>query len=353
MEAVVIGINHHNTLGMVRSLGKKGVQVAVILVCAKKKDSYVLASRYVSKCFYATCAKDAISVLREHFPERTPVFACSDDVVALQNETAAHYMNKQVQVELAKKYGLPVPKSVVYVVGDKNLNVSWYPCIVKPLESIHGGKRFAICNNERELSATLCAYQIGDVVQIQQYIRKDYEIVVDGVSTKDGVIIPGYVRKHRDILGGTTFSTTYPIKNLQSEVCEKIKGMISGTGYLGLFGVELLISNNLCYFVEINLRSDATTYALTIAGINLPYVCLLAQKNMNYTCELDKEVRQINSIVEFRDIRFMLKGRVSPLRWYRELQESECRYFYDKDDEAPYRKARKQFLSSLLSKLIR
>ena len=143
------------------------------------------------------------------------------------------------------------------------------------------------------------------MIQIQQYIKRDKEIVIDGVALPDGnIIIPGYVYKHRDYLGGTTFSTTYPVSALPEEIVCKIKQLVKNIGYEGLFGVELIINKGEYYFEEINLRNDATTYALAVAGVNLPYIYALAKQGFDYQKEANKPIRTINSIVEFRDLPF-------------------------------------------------
>ena len=353
MKAEIIGGTHHNTLSMIRSLDKKGVAVDVILEDIHGKNSYVLASRYVNNSYVVSDGDEAVAVLRGHYPKDQPVILCSDDVAALLDENTAHLMNKQVQVELAKKVGFNVPESTVYVVGADTPNVPCYPCIVKPLESIHGGKRFAVCNERSELEMVLNDYNANDVVQIQEFIRKDEEIVVDGVSVNGDVIIPGYVLKHRDHLGGTTFSTTYPIDKLPEDICNKIRVTIAEMGCEGLFGVELIRSKEKYYFVEINLRNDATTYALAVAGVNLPYIWVLAQQGMDYTIETKGKIKEIHSIVEFRDLPFALKGKISLWQWWRDYRSCECKYFYDKDDMKPFRIARNQFLCSLFEKVFK
>ena len=353
IKAVVIGGTHHNTLSIVRSLGMRGVEVNVILEDIHGKNSYVLASCYVNNSYVVSDGDESVAVLREHYPMNQPIIICSDDVAALLDSNTARFMDKQVQVELAWKVGFDVPQSKVYVIGKGIPDVPCYPCIVKPLESIHGGKRFSVCCDRCELEKVFNEYEANDVVQIQEYIWKDEEIVVDGVSVNGDVIIPGYVLKHRDYLGGTTFSTTYPIGKLSEDICTKIRAMIAEIGYEGLFGVELIRSKEKYYFVEINLRNDATTYSLAVAGVNLPYIWVLGKQGMDYSIEANGRIREINSIVEFRDLPFALKGKISLWQWWRDYRSCECKYFYNKDDMKPFRIARNQFFGSLFGKVLK
>ena len=48
-NVLVIGGGHHNTLGVVRSLGREGYQIELILIDEKQR-SFVSASKYVSVC---------------------------------------------------------------------------------------------------------------------------------------------------------------------------------------------------------------------------------------------------------------------------------------------------------------
>ena len=45
-KVLVIGADHHNTLGIVESLGQKGVK-SYVLIVADIKTSFVLKSKYV------------------------------------------------------------------------------------------------------------------------------------------------------------------------------------------------------------------------------------------------------------------------------------------------------------------
>lgn len=44
MKVIAIGGNHHNTLGVVRSLGYKGLRSHVIIGVAKRTHMYVIVS---------------------------------------------------------------------------------------------------------------------------------------------------------------------------------------------------------------------------------------------------------------------------------------------------------------------
>ncbi|MDO4738304.1 MAG: ATP-grasp domain-containing protein [Bacteroidales bacterium] len=353
VDVVIVGGTHPNTLSMVRAMGMQGINVDVILFEKKEKDSYVLVSKYIEHSCVVQNAEEAVEILKKEYPDAITI-VCSDDVAALLDEKTAYYMDKQRQVEIAYEVGMSVPLSKLICIDKNDNDFDSYPCIVKPLESIHGGKRVDVCKNFLELKNALCGYGKGDKVLVQQFIKRDYEIVIDGVALTNGdVVIPGYVRKHRDVKGGTAYATTYPISMLPQSLVRQVKLMVKTIGYEGMFGMEFIVCNDEYYFIEMNLRNDATTYALAVAGVNIPYIYRLFKLGKDYTVETKREVRKINAMMEIRDITFALNGKVSLWQWLKDLRGCECRYYYNKYDKAPYRKARNQYIKSQFEKLLK
>ena len=372
---IVVGSTHHNTLSIIRCLGHEGIQLDVILCGSNNQNSYVAKSCYINQLHVVADVDEAISTLNSHYSNflyKPVLILCTDDVTAKldekyneysqsflffnagENGRVTKYMDKQIQVQLASKVGFRIPKSVTCMISNKLPEFNVYPCIIKPLESIRGGKRFYVCNSEKELESKSNNFSVGDVVQIQEYIKRDYEIVVDGLAlpNKD-VLIPGYIEKFRDLLGGTTYSLTHPVSELPKIVVNSIIKMVREIGYIGLFGVELIVSKDTYFFIEINLRNDATTYSLVKAGVNLPFVYVKAMEGKDYSTDYNLPVKSIRSIVEFRDFDFVLKGKISWIDWKKQLKECECRFFYDDDDKMPYRMAKKQYLMAKISTLLK
>ena len=62
-------------------------------------------------------------------------------------------------------------------------------------------------------------------------------------------------------------------------------------------------------------------------------------------------VETINSMVEFDDFNFVLKRVVSLRRWKKQLNDCKCHYYFDKDDKAPYRAKRKEYIRFLINRL--
>lgn len=364
---VIIGTTHHNTLSMVRCFGLAGMRVDVILHDGKR-DSYVLQSKYIEKSFVTQNVIDAYECLLCNYPSAT-VIACSDAIASLMDKNfdaiidrfnffncgkqglLTKNMDKECQTKFAQSAGIETPKSRMFMVSERTPEDVEYPCILKPLESINGGKKIRVCHNEDELMSALTAFEIGSKILIQHYIVKDYEIVLVGVRINGKTIIPGYVHKHRDRLGGTTYSTIRQISKLPVSLIQSSNRFVDSLSYEGLFGIEVMVKEGKYYFVEINLRNDATTYALAIAGCNLPYIYSQAKAGNDFN-HLIHPIKEIDSMVEFPDMLFAIKGRVSIIRWLKQRNRCECLYFRSKDDMKPYFSALNEFLKYLLAKIL-
>ena len=59
----VIGGNHHNTLGVIRSLGYRGIYSNLILVCENKRP-YISFSKYIKEIYKVKTDKEAIDLLK-------------------------------------------------------------------------------------------------------------------------------------------------------------------------------------------------------------------------------------------------------------------------------------------------
>lgn len=368
---IVIGTVHHNTLSIIRCLGMQNINPHVI-ICGDSDGSFVTKSKYIVGYDCVPEAEDALAVLDriyEQKKERCCVISCSDQIASVLDQNYSNLigkfdffnakedgkvtrnMDKQTQVALASKNGIKTPASKKIKIGKERHSFYNFPCIVKPLESINGGKKINICHNTKELDTALSVYKQGSLVIIQEFIEKDYEIVIDGLSVNNNIIVPGYIYKFREIAGGTSFSRTGLISDIPTEIVNAIRSMIKEISYEGLFGVELIVSKGEYYFIEINLRNDATTYSFAVAGVNLPALYVQAKID-NIQCEEMSDIDIVYSIVEFVDIKFPMKFKMSPYRWFKDYRRSRCRFYSDKDDPMPFKTAIKAFIRSLFKKVL-
>ena len=353
LKIIVIGVTHHNTLGMVRCLGKAGYGVDYLVLTDGKDDSFVTYSRYVKKAITIKgddCLLDILLGLKRDASETYVIISCTDGAAHIldvnyeilkehfhffnsgESGLMTNYMNKKIQTVLAEKAGLSIPWSKELA----NVGIEMaYPCILKPVQSINGGKQIIICKNELEFTKGKSTFDDGVEVLVQEFIKKESEIVVLGVSTQGGISIPGYIQKHREHDGGTTYSSVFDISSLPVNILNGCKKLVSSMHYTGLFGIEFLISGGNYYFVEINLRNDATTYALAVAGVNLPQLYINSLVDAGEYKEIGK-VKHITSIVEYNDFKHRHESGVSFLLWLRQYIGAKCKYYFCLSDPLPF-----------------
>ena len=371
-KIIIIGTNHHNTLSMVRCFGEEGYNVLLYIHGAD--SSYIASSIYVENtCFFASASSsvDAVISYVKNTTEKPVVIACSDDISSLMDmrydELIAkcfffnagkvgritYFMDKQKQMNLAKTCGFLTPMSVDALPNDVRYDTITYPCLVKPTASIRGGKNIAICKSKEELKCVLTKYNSLYKILIQEYIRKDYEIVILGMSVKDNIIIPGFIQKHREEKGGTTYATVRPISDLNNSIVDACRRMVKIIGYNGLWGIECIKQGDNYFFIELNMRNDATTYAMKVAGVNLPVLyhkMLHTADNVHPHLQI---VKSINSIVEFNDFNFVLKRKIGLLKWLREYKKAQCKYFYSVVDPVPFKLRKREYISFLRKRIFR
>lgn len=349
---VIIGSTHHNTYSMVRCFGECGIKPDVIIY--GKPKSYILHSVFINDSHYVPDAPGALKLLQEFYPEAV-VIACTDEIASLMDlqydrlisrydffncgmaGKLTYFMDKSIQSASAHDAGFLVPGFVKGKPSDINTKELHFPCIIKPLESINGGKNIQICYSENDISKAFGAFDNDVEILIQEYIVKDNEIVIVGLSVANEIILPAYIHKLRDTKGGTTYSLVKPISDIPASVLNSCIDLINRIGYKGLFGIEIIRKGDDYYFVEINLRNDATTYAINVAGCNLPLFYWRICNGETIDNLPSEPVRTISSMVEFNDFIHVLKRRVSIRAWMRQCRESECRFCYSNQDGKAYR----------------
>lgn len=353
----VIGGCHHNILGVIRSLGERGIFPLVILETLEKKP-YIAKSKYIKRCWKVETERQVLDVLRQeagHHGKRPVVIACADNLSSLldlhHDELSAYYalpgaeeqgrithlMDKEVMSELAAEVGLLVPSSVA---TDTSLDEAIYvplPWIIKPLVSKNGVK----ADIERiytleEWAKYKSRHQAR--VQVQQLIEKEFEYQLIGLSLNEGeeVIIPGvsYVIRPQSNTN-TGFLRYEPLNNSYTQSVELTKSFLIETGYSGLFSMEFLRGKDgKDYFMEINFRNDGNAICVTAAGVNLPYIWHLSQSGSRW--ELQNDVKTVYVMPEFDDFRLIKQGKNTFVQWIKDIRRTERFMEFDRKDQKPF-----------------
>lgn len=364
-NVIVIGSDHHNTLGVVESLGMAGISPYVIIVSKNMvSHSFVLKSKYCKDHGFSTTYDDLISLLHKNFDhgenEKHIVITTNDQTASLLDNhleelssflllpgtgkqgELEYWMDKLNMIELAKSVGMNIPETITVKRGE-TVDDFVFPCITKSVSTLKGAKNnLRICRNADDLNAFLSRQTQYDEVQVQQFIDKDFEYQFIGCSIDGGreIIIPGRTHIVRPNGYDNNFHKEF-VKNDNSfnEVLDKAKAFIRQTRYSGLFSMEFLRDKSgVDYFLEMNFRNDGGAICVTASGTNLPYLWYLSQTD-NAAFQIQLEASTFTPVVYtpiFHYFYCMTSGEVSFKEWFRNNRRSNQFSTYFSDDTAPF-----------------
>ncbi|WP_455587180.1 hypothetical protein [Bacteroides sp.] len=255
-------------------------------------------------------------------------------VTPMGGKTIGKLMNKAEQCALAEHCGLKVPKSFIHNVRNEfPKNALKYPLLLKPLYSILGEKSdIHICKSPEEVDACLTSNSCCQQFIVQEFIKKEYEINLLGVSTDHGVLIPGGIKKIRHyptIYSPCSYGLYQSTEQLGIDTATA-KAFISQTGYKGLFSIELLHKDSENYFMEVNFRNDGLAYTATAAGINLPAIYI-----QNETLQIDIQIKETYMMDLSIDYCHVKDGTISFWQWLRDFLRTGCMLNFNSRDVAP------------------
>lgn len=367
---IVIGGDHYNTYGIVRSLGEEGIYSDVLILGCKRKASFVIRSKYVAKGYGCETYKEAIAYLTQKSnPDgKSIIICCSDEaeelILAHYDELKVDYilpvckdyretirlMNKDVIALLAKQYGLLVPET--WRVIDRNIpdGVN-YPCITKPITSTGGRKSdIVVCHNENELKEVVeDKKRCADYV-VQDFIECEKEVSILGAVLADGEVrFSGRIDKLRTCMIGTTSFGMMVDKGLLGDNVPKLEAMMRSTGYRGLFSAEFLMKEDKFYFLEVNFRNDGNIFAATASGQNLPLQYV--QSVMGEKVQNPKPVYPSFFMLEIEDVLALYRNKVSLGKWVKDLRQVNACLVYNKKDRKPFVMKLKKTIHSTLRRV--
>ena len=356
MNVIVIGGDHHNTLGVIRSLGEKGIQSEALITSPDLK-TFAGCSRYVKKLHVVPYPKDIVPYMLAYLiqKEKSIVICCHDAAASeidvhleelrpffvlpgsVEQGHITRLMDKKVMSELALQCGLSIPETFYPLKLPIHADDVALPCIVKPLVSKNGTKNdIRICHHINEVNESVA--HIGkENVQIQQFIDKDFEYQLIGCSTGGDVIIPGVSRIIRPCKGSNTSFLHYePFEEGFCEI-EKCKNYVKRTDYKGLFSLEFLRDRDgRDYFMEINFRNDGNAICVTSAGVNLPYIWYLSCMNQDYQMEASKPISPVYVMPDLAEIKLLLNREINIIQFVGDFVKTNRFMEFDRKDMKPF-----------------
>ena len=358
---VVIGGSHHNTLGVVRSLGEVGLTDKIRLIIVGDSNDFVSRSKYVRKenvCIIPN--EDLIESALYSFnyeSSKPTVICCGDSLIGYIDKHSTNLsvnfvlpnarkktgeicrlLNKETQLLYAQSVGLETPISLTFKKTNlSSLNWNVYPCIIKPIDSTIGGKRdIYICQN-KEVFFTSIENSKCENFQVQEYIDKDFEFQLIGCSLDggDNIYIPGFTRIIRQPNNTNTGYLKYSHLSQLDFNFQLAENFIKEIGYSGLFSLEFLRGKNgKDYFMEINMRNDGNAYCVTKFGVNLPYIwhChCMGREIPRYDIPSQKFVMFMPELSDIKNI-----GKVGIWKWLKEFINSDCYASLNISDLKPF-----------------
>lgn len=350
-HAVIIGDSFNNTLGLIRSLGEARIDITLLLV-GNIDRLYVAKSRYLKKkqIFHFVNIDDCLPILHQIANgTKRQIIICTNDKAAQfidshERELSQNYitpmrglqlgdmMNKDSQCKLAKACGFTVPQSFIYNRNNDFPEGQNYPLLMKPINSTHGEKSdIHICRNYNEVKNCLMESSSCADFIVQEYIEKEYEINLIGVSTDHGIYVPGGIRKIRHyptIYSPCSFGLFQSIEKLNVDAAP-IRKFISRVGYYGPFSVELLHKGNKNYFMEVNFRNDGLAYAATASGVNLPALLFNVSKPASFHV---KDTYMMDLSCDYCHVK---NGTISKMKWISDFLKTGCQLNFNRRDPMP------------------
>ena len=358
---IVFAIEHYNPLGVIRTLGKRGIRPDYIAVKGRVRLSS--KSKYLNKVHEVETVEEGYEVLVKEYGDaykngQKPFIICSDDKTigyldnhydelkdkftffnAGQKGRINDYMDKFRILELAKKHGLNILESRVVKRGEVPVDQK-YPIITKSISPNSGGWKsdVFICENAEELAEAHKKIK-SEEVMLQQFVEKKNEYAVEGCSVNHGksvllsiystynYLIKGYYSPYR-----TSGSFVNP------EIEKGLKGMLEEIGFEGIFDAEFLIGpDDKYYFLEINFRNTTWSYASDVLGMPLAYTWVKSTLGGAISEDAYKPNQEpILCMVEPIDYNLRCKKRgYSKVKWFGELLKSKCKDYWNWHDLRP------------------
>lgn len=359
-KAVIIGKDHHNALGIVESLGRKGIRPYVVILTRHKK-SYVSNSKYVEKGWCCHNENEVIETLLTNFFDRdnkAVAYACDDETAVILDKnhkelgpffflpttqpagSLSNWTQKEMMSRVATEVGLSVPKTWVSKNNEIPEDIQ-FPIITKAHSSVEGGKsNIHICRDREALERVLTGNHCETMI-LQQLINKEYEFQLLGCSLNSGeiVLIPG--RTHIDRPNGMDNTFFLRFDKCEDEfqtIIEKAKEFVKRTQYTGPFSIEFLKDKNGgCFFTEMNFRNDGNAICVTKSGTNIHFILYLYYTGGDYLKEIERsKVELVYLVPEIYYFTCLLKREFSLKEWFRNMRKANCYTTFFKDDQKPF-----------------
>ena len=372
-KVILWGADDFNMLGLLRELGKHGVEIFFLI---KGKKGYAAQSKYCVKCWETRTYQEGYEFLISAFSNEPhkPLIITSGDGISVfidqhkddlerffiipgtsKKGELEKYTDKNEMTQLAVEIGILCPESK-YCQWDTNINDVKYPCLIKPSHQKPGHYnefKFKVCKNKTELKRTLKVVRHDSEFILQRCIQKEKDLLVYGARMWDGnTILAGSLIRDRQTEDGSS-SHGLLTSSIPNEVnTSKISEFLDRIDYHGLFSFEYGLLGNEAYFFEVNLRNDGTSHYFYQAGANLPLAYAMSCAGMDYL-QISTSVKDDCWYMdELFDCENVINGTISLKQYKNDKQEATVFKYWDVEDIGPWQYMRKRRMKKIFQDML-
>lgn len=271
-NVLIIGADHHNTLAVIRCLGRQKCNISVIVHGGFSGADAVRLSRSKYAKGRVVVVEEQENVLLEHLnsvitEKKQILFPCSDfaQYVIDNNRLllepnyimpgfeepgkCVYLMDKWNQYKFAFNNNIPMAKTWrIDIENGQSYHIPediTFPCIIKPTISAFGNKSdIAICDNKEKFEIKIAElFRAGyKTLLVQTFLKKQYEVCAYGALLKNADFSVGaIVKKEREFPPRSGGSTTYArfIDDARIvELATKVLKIMVADGYHGQYDIE-------------------------------------------------------------------------------------------------------------------
>ena len=284
-NVILIGEDHHNGLGLVRSLGKHHVKPYGILI-GEKETCVVGKSKYWEQIYYVSKYDKVIDLLLSKFKNlnsKAVIIPWTDMAAKIIDENynllsvsfvlpsmkhkeneLSLYMDKNKQSAFFYENGFNYLATYILDLNQEVVSFA-FPVIFKPVMSIEGKKTdIVVCeSNDEYLQIKQSLISSGYTrILVQPFLKGKKEYVVIGSITNTmicGNVIQN-IRQWPQETGTGSYSFITNEKRI-NDFSRSLLKKIQEKGFEGLIDIELFEDQNGTYYInEINWRSSGRNF---------------------------------------------------------------------------------------------
>lgn len=346
-KVIIIGINHFNTLGLIRTFGLNGIKPYVILINSRNSNNYCSKSKFVEKSYIVKSDDEALKILLHNFKNEQvkPVLIPSSDGAIYMIDThhnllseiyflphinhkqgeIAFLMNKANQAVWAKQLGIPMAETYLIDFNDETWRDIDFPmpCILKPVLSHEGSKGdIKRCETRDEVNKYIEVLKSKGYfrVLLQKFIIKDYEMELFGTIMEHRKDISYILTKHLrewPTVGGSVCCHEFILDEDLHKQAIIILKKIQEYGLVGNFDIEIMNKDGVIYLNEINFRNSGDIYASFHNKIYYSYYSYLDMIGEISFPINKKYSNKYYAMCEDRDFNWVRSGLLSFFKWFK------------------------------------